>query len=69
MKFKHQKSKEMLNKKEMKEEFKNLSIEEISQKYNYPQPIAESLYEAAHNIEVDKVTMEQLFREMDECWK
>lgn len=69
MKFKHQKSKEMLNKKEMKEEFKNLSINEISQKYNYPQPIAESLYEAAHSIEVDKVTMGQLFREMDECWK
>ena len=52
-----------------KENFKNFSVEEISQKYNYPQSIAESLYEAAHNIEVDKVTMEQLFREMDECWK
>lgn len=69
MKFKTSNHKKCLNKKEMKEEFKNLSIEEISQKYNYPQPIAESLYEAAHNIEVDKVTMEQLFREMDECWK
>ena len=69
MKFKTSKFKAQLNEEKMKEEFKTLSIEEISQKYNYPHPIAESLYEAAHNIEVDKVTMEQLFREMDECWK
>ena len=69
MKFKTSNHKKYLNEEKMRKEFKALSSEEISQKYNYPQPIAESLYEAAHNIEVDKVTMEQLFREMDECWK
>lgn len=60
---------EALKHERAKENFKKLSVEEIAQKYNCSQPIAESLYEAAHNIEVDKVTMEQLFREMDECWK
>ena len=69
MKFKTSNYKKYLNEEKIREEFRTLSSEEISQKYNYPQPIAESLYEAAHNIEVDKVTMEQLFREMDECWK
>lgn len=52
-----------------KEAFEKLSVEEISQKYNYPRPLAEALYEAVHSIEVDKVTMEQLFKEMDQCWK
>ena len=60
---------EALKHERAKEDFKNLSVEEIAQKYNCSQHIAESLYEATHNIEVDKVTMEQLFREMDECWK
>lgn len=69
MRFKTSNHKKYLNEEKTREEFKNLSINEISQKYNYPQPIAESLYEDAHNIDMEKVTIDQLFQEMDECWK
>lgn len=60
---------EALKDERAKENFKKLSVEEIAQKYNCPQPIAESLYDDAHNIDMDKVTMDQLFKEMDQCWK
>lgn len=60
---------EALKHERVKEDFKKLSVEEIAQKYNCSQSIAESLYEDAHNIDMEKVTIEQLFQEMDECWK
>lgn len=60
---------EALKDERTKENFKKLSVEEIAQKYNCSQPIAESLYDDAHNIDMDKVTMDQLFKEMDQCWK
>ena len=59
---------EVLTEKMQREEFKNMSIDNIESRY-HSRPIAEALYEAEHSIDVDHVSLDQLFKEMDACWK